>query len=415
MIEKLLSVQVEATPIGHRRRIWQIDAGMHCSVLGTCLTLNDLHLLARRARYRIDPGTTAYKLHSCFVDMMVYPNDLSKQVDKELERRYRKAAETIRGARTEQEIEARWKEVAAQGHVAGAYWGAMSHPLCSHDLEWKLFGEIHMLSHLVGASRRADLARVHELEGTCATLDARLAHLKHDHRTSLKERKLLEDEVITRRRESDLSERRLATAQRRIEELESQTLTRTLEARVAELERQLRDADERRRTTETALYESRSLIEDLREDAARTAEQMRELAAENEALEAELTASVVCPFAGGAVSVDDDRALFGKRVLCVGGRVGLVPHYRAVVERRGGEFVHHDGGLEDSMDAVTRALSTVDAVVCPVDYVSHAACLKVKRACKNLGVRFLPLRSSGLSSFARGIRSIVDEVPAAAE
>lgn len=46
-----------------------------------------------------------------------------------------------------------------------------------------------MLSHLVGASRRADVARVHELEVTCAALDGKLAQLKHDHRAVLKERK----------------------------------------------------------------------------------------------------------------------------------------------------------------------------------------------------------------------------------
>jgi len=53
------------------------------------------------------------------------------------------------------------------------------------------------------------------------------------------------------------------------------------------------------------------------------------------------------------------------------------------------------------MDAVTRALSTVDAVVCPVDCVSHATCLKVKRACKHLAKQFIILLRSGLSSFAR--------------
>jgi hypothetical protein len=78
-----------------------------------------------------------------------------------------------------------------------------------------------------------------------------------------------------------------------------------------------------------------------------------------------------------------------------------------LVERRGARFLHHDGGLEESLDAVTRGLCSVDAVVCPIDCVSHAACSKVKKACKRLGKQFTVLRSSGLSSFARGIQSVV--------
>lgn len=100
------------------------------------------------------------------------------------------------------------------------------------------------------------------------------------------------------------------------------------------------------------------------------------------------------------------ESLRGKRILCVGGRNSLVQHYRALVERRGGELLHHDGGREESLDAVTRALGTVDAVLCPIDCVSHAACLMVKRACKHMAKPFLPLRSSGLSSFVKGLRSL---------
>jgi predicted nucleic acid-binding Zn-ribbon protein len=272
--------------------------------------------------------------------------------------------------------------------------------MCSDELQWQLFGEIHMLSHLVGASRRSDLARVHELEVTCAARDGKLAQLKHDHRAALKERKRLEDELASRRREGDLSERRLTIAHRKIEDLESQAYVGELQARVAEMEEQLREAQGRASRAEASLPDSEAMIQELREVRTHAIEQVRELTAENEALESELTVRMICPFAEGQEHDGDDDVggLSGKRILCVGGRIGLVQHYRALVERRGGEFLHHDGGLEDSMDAVTRALSSVDVVVCPVDCVSHAASLKVKKACKHLATQLVPLRSSGLSS-----------------
>ncbi len=138
----------------------------------------------------------------------------------------------------------------------------------------------------------------------------------------------------------------------------------------------------------------------------------KELTAENQALEFELADEArPRPLRSAEAQLDDEGderhetgvpALNGKRILCVGGRSNLVQFYRALVERRGGEFLHHDGGLEEYLDTVTRALSTVDAVVCPIDCVSHAACLKVKRACKHLlQSSSSPLRSSGLSSPAR--------------
>jgi hypothetical protein len=44
-----------------------------------------------------------------------------------------------------------------------------------------------------------------------------------------------------------------------------------------------------------------------------------------------------------------------------------------------------------------------DIVVCPVDCVSHDACLRVKSMCKQRGKPFLPLRNAGASSFHRAL------------
>lgn len=140
--------------------------------------------------------------------------------------------------------------------------------------------------------------------------------------------------------------------------------------------------------------------------------------AENQALEGELIAGLASVVGAAEVAgvagvagptldpTDRGESLRGKRILCVGGRNSLVQNYRALVERRGGELLHHDGGREESLDAVTRAFGTVDAVLCPVDCVSHAACLLVKRACNHMAKPFLPLRNSGLSSFVKGLRSL---------
>jgi hypothetical protein len=226
---------------------------------------------------------------------------------------------------------------------------------------------------------------VHELEVTCAALDAKLAQLKHDHRIVPKDRIRLQTELASRGRELELSDRRLASARDRAAALESRTFASELEERLQELEQRLEAAHARAFAAESALSETRTLFDAARAAGEHSADQVRELSAENDAIERELATHVVCPLAAeqDPQPASEAGSLCGKRILCVGGRSNLVQYYRALVERRGGEFLHHDGGIEESLDAVTRALTTVDAVFCPVDCVSHAACLKVEKACRH--------------------------------
>ncbi len=108
---------------------------------------------------------------------------------------------------------------------------------------------------------------------------------------------------------------------------------------------------------------------------------------------------------------DSDRCpgpdLCGKTVLYLGGRQNLVPMYKRLIEKQGGYFLHHDGGIEVARNKLPKMLITADVVVCPVDCVSHDACSCVKKMCKRYQKPFALMRSSGLSSLARGISEIV--------
>lgn len=250
---------------------------------------------------------------------------------------------------------------------------------------------------------------------TCGALDGKLAELKHGHRAVLKERKKLEEELEARRHELEALQRRLQAAEERLATLDSEAFAREREAHIERLERELGEARAPASTAESLLSGLRGQLDEALGAGELAVAQVRELTEENAALEAELSASMICPRAR-CPDRDSQAELFelsGKRILCVGGVRSLIQYYRELVERRCGEFLHHDGGLEESLDAVTRALATVDVVFCSVDCVSHAACLNVKRACKHLAKPFVPLRSSGLSSFARGIQALARPATAA--
>ncbi|MBN8464003.1 MAG: DUF2325 domain-containing protein [Dechloromonas sp.] len=107
--------------------------------------------------------------------------------------------------------------------------------------------------------------------------------------------------------------------------------------------------------------------------------------------------------------------LGGKCVLCVGGRSGAIDAYRQVVERSGGRFLHHDGGLEESLHRIDSALAAADLVICQTGCISHNAYWRVKEQCKRTGKQCMFVKTSGASGFERAIQSasrLCEGVPA---
>ena len=160
--------------------------------------------------------------------------------------------------------------------------------------------------------------------------------------------------------------------------------------------RRLRSETQRRSTLEHEL----SALQAAHQEMSST---VRALNTECDALESMLESGIDNAGDGAAES---GRAvdLCGRRVAYVGGRTGIVGHFRALVERLNGHFIHHDGGIEDHEGKLGRILGQADVVLCPVDCVSHRASLRAKRFCKRTAKPFVPLRSAGLSSFVTGLR-----------
>ncbi len=96
--------------------------------------------------------------------------------------------------------------------------------------------------------------------------------------------------------------------------------------------------------------------------------------------------------------------LQSRRVLYVGGRPSSTPAIRDYVQRHGGEFLHHDGGLETRKGLLAALLPRADLVVFPVDCVDHDSVSNLKRLSERHQVPFIALRSASLASFAATLR-----------
>ena len=98
--------------------------------------------------------------------------------------------------------------------------------------------------------------------------------------------------------------------------------------------------------------------------------------------------------------------LHQKVVLCVGGRSGNTANYRDVVERVGGKFAHHDGGVEDNASVLDDNLAAADLVICQTGCISHNAYWRVKDFCKRTGKRCVFVENPSASSLVRRLQSL---------
>src|SRR5262249_18993698 len=107
---------------------------------------------------------------------------------------------------------------------------------------------------------------------------------------------------------------------------------------------------------------------------------------------------------GTSASQEPEASLNGKTLLYVGGRAHHISQLRRLAEERGAKLLHHDGGIEESSDVLPSLASKADAILFPVDCVSHAAVGIIKRICRHAQKPYIPLRSSGLGSFVAALK-----------
>ena len=100
----------------------------------------------------------------------------------------------------------------------------------------------------------------------------------------------------------------------------------------------------------------------------------------------------------------DSRSV--KSFLYVGGRDCQVAHLRQIASNFGAELIHHDGGLREAVSRIDTLLPSVDCVFCPIDCISHDACLRVKTGCKKFSKAFIPLRNGSKSSLERALQTM---------
>jgi len=377
-------------PVARKRTpIWQMHPSVHCSIIGTCLSSAEIRRLLIKLGVHGAENASDHDLHKQGVALAGKQQGGGKFIQKALDHRHEAAIRQFAKAKDEGALSRLWDEAVKRGDIPGAYWAVLSHPAATDAIMRKTFGDVHMLSHMVGAANRADIRRLCRLEEENAALSAKLEQQQSQLRSGFTARdhkiRLL-NEALSR-----------ALAQAPVLAENASDDVRAAKEALVDLERRFNREVTRRKRLEGRL--DAAMLAQVQAERARHIAQR-----ECEGVRREL-AFVETQISGWLA--EDLKStipqLGGAQVLYVGGRAHQVPQLKAMVERAGGALLHHDGGIEHSMTLLPGLIGRADCAVFPIDCVSHDAMGMLKRQCRQSAKPFIPLRTSSLASLLSGL------------
>jgi Uncharacterized protein conserved in bacteria (DUF2325) len=372
-----------------RKKLWDLPQKLFCPLVGVCIPLTSLRHLVKKI-YLGSEKADDYALHAGVISECGHRNPLTLALQKELEQRYNLTIKQFKLAKSKLAVAQLWLQAIERGDIAGAFWAAATHPHCDAELHDVLYKDMHMLQHQAGACVRADLNKFNAVMNENATLTRELGRVQERITRQMTEKAMEFDklktvqvqtaaQVISKDCEIDALKAELFAIKEALPDRESCV---RLQKRIEQL--QLRETDHL------------SHIRELKQKLV--------ISSATSAAAANLTVTTSVPDKAKPNRVIPIVVqLQQKSVLCVGGRSGKVASYRNIIERVGGRFAHHDGGLEDSQHLLETSLAAADLVICQTGCISHNAYWRVKDFCKRTGKQCVFVENPSASSLERGL------------
>ena len=387
-------------------KLWDLVHNYHCAIIGTCLTMAEVKKILGQLNIGSN-GFSTYELHTTIVSIISENNFPSKKVQNYLDKKFKSTVQKTRKMNAD-ELKGFWKAALYCGDIIAAFWAVMSHPESDEAMKKTSYGDIHMLSHMSGASNRADLKRLSLLEKErekhitemrswetkCNKLATENSRLLNNAKAHQEQRSDLENHVTALKNSLDQLLILQSTKDRQELENQLEKLNIKINYQANEL---AKHQDKDKQLSKLVSHQKHQIMTNKAEL----------LAYQNEveylhAILVEKPQSS-CPL--------QKRGLCGQCVLYVGGKTNLIPHYRELVEEKSGVFIHHDGGIEKNTQDLQQSLSKADVVVFPSSCISHDAYWKIKRSCKKQHKPYQYLKSSGLYSLS----DVLDKIMAKTE
>lgn len=382
-----------------RSKIWDLADTLHCSIIGTCLSNAELRRVLVRLKVTGSETADDHDLHVMGVMLAGRREAGSKLLQKALDKRHELAIKQYAKAKDETALRRMWDASIQSGDIPGAYWALLSHPVASDTIVKKAFRDVHMLSHLVGAANRADIRRLRQLEEQNGALIEKLNRQQQQLRDGFTSR----DATIRR-----LNEMLVRQAEHPLDQQSQDNSTggevETFRGVIAEMNRKLGQEVARRERLEQRLSTISAALQRMEGTLQRTTTERDALAREVESIE-----DHVVGLLEPATASTQTPEFSAHTILYVGGRVHQIPQFKALVERTGARFLHHDGGIEHSSTLLPGLVSRADHLFFPIDCISHDAASTIKRLCRQLEKPYHPLRTASLATLASALAQMSQE------
>ncbi|NRB32885.1 MAG: DUF2325 domain-containing protein [Rhizobiaceae bacterium] len=367
--------------------MWEIEASVHCSIVGTCASVKDIRRLAKKSGTRLKEEASDYMVHGFLVCKTAQKCLFSKQFQKLMDKRHGGAVNRVQRTSEADQLAQLWNDQRDCGNIAAAYWAFMTSSHIPLPLRERIFGEVHMYSHLAGSSFAKKAVEAEDLASENIALREKIDRMRARKEEQLSAHsqeleRLFETVSCLQQELQTIRGRESAPAQPSV-------TNETLMRKMAKMERALTSARVRARQAEA---NNQVLIQKLRKKTHGHSILPRHGQVNNPTEETDASPK----------NIRQDEL----KILYIGGRISSVRHLRRVAENESATLVHHDGGLEEATPKIDQVLPSVNCVMCPIDCVSHDACLRAKHLCAKWQLQFVPLRTSSQSAFKEAIRSV---------
>ena len=398
--KEYLDYQTRPRSFKRRKKLWELPTTILCSVVGTCATLEELRTIAEHDASANWQEFNDYDLHKTFVNLASDKNSkIARGLQKRLERKF-SGVSTIRESSNASEhvMSDAWEKAVDSGDIAGTFWTLVTHPSLTNALLNKIYGDVHMLSHLSGASLRTDVKNNGALKKKIAAISKELDNLRSErnHQSISLGKKI---NVLNQKLKQTLEENR---------RLKNQFREYKKKTEVGGYKKE----DFIRVTNDLAM--ARLNNERFQVKLTRANQEISSLKSETDHIRAELSKSkkeqlsletLIQRILENSNESNDTPSAVSRldlkscQVLYVGGLGGLSAQFRAIVEQSNGLFRYHDGGMEDNKNTLSSAIAKADVVFCPWNCISHNAIKKIKRQCARESKKVHYLHRASISTF----------------
>jgi hypothetical protein len=146
--------------------IWDIPGRYHLSILGLCLSENEVLRLST-ATVVAKAGSYCRFTHLAKIAAMIpLRSGTSTALQQLLDRKYRLSLVRFGKAKTSECLEKIWNTCMDGGEIRGAYWSLMTHSLAASELQEKVYQQLNIFSlqncciHLQEKRRSCELQKI---------------------------------------------------------------------------------------------------------------------------------------------------------------------------------------------------------------------------------------------------------------